>query len=183
MFSKVFEQIFQADTKSSNLALSAWAATLRRTMTDPAPGPSRSQNRRRKQTVEGVEHARQHPGGGNHDDGNGGVSRQPADEVAPRRIDRGQTIRPSERRRSGNRLTSTDRRLCSPMVSMSENAAAKSLPSVMIAKESVNRAFEVPLAEGIAFERRVFHSLFATEDQKEGMASFVEKRPPRFKNR
>jgi enoyl-CoA hydratase len=61
--------------------------------------------------------------------------------------------------------------------------AAMSLPSVMVAKEAVNRAFEVSLAEGVAFERRVFHALFATEDQKEGMSAFVEKRPPAFKNR
>ncbi|HLJ69909.1 MAG TPA: enoyl-CoA hydratase [Roseiarcus sp.] len=61
--------------------------------------------------------------------------------------------------------------------------AGYSLPSVMIAKESVNRAYETTLAEGVRFERRVFHSLFATEDQKEGMAAFVEKRPPSFKNR
>src|SRR6266542_3236866 len=61
--------------------------------------------------------------------------------------------------------------------------ASLSLPSLMIAKESINRAFETSLAEGVRFERRVFHSLFATEDQKEGMAAFVEKRPPDFKNR
>ncbi|HYC12811.1 MAG TPA: 30S ribosomal protein S20 [Stellaceae bacterium] len=47
----------------------------------------------------------------------------------------------------------------------------------------VNRAYETTLAEGVRFERRVFHSLFATDDQKEGMAAFVEKRKPRFKNR
>ena len=58
-----------------------------------------------------------------------------------------------------------------------------SLPAVLLAKESVLRSFEVPLAEGIRFERRVFHSLFATEDQKEGMAAFIAKRPPDFKNR
>jgi len=52
-----------------------------------------------------------------------------------------------------------------------------------MAKEAVNRAFETTLAEGVHFERRLFHSLFATEDQKEGMAAFVEKRKPRFKNR
>ena len=64
-----------------------------------------------------------------------------------------------------------------------ETIASMSLPSVMLAKEAVNRAFEVPLAEGIRFERRVFHSLFATEDQKEGMKAFVEKRKPQWKNR
>jgi len=58
-----------------------------------------------------------------------------------------------------------------------------SLPSVMMAKEAVNRAWEAPLAEGILFERRLFHALFATEDQKEGMAAFVEKRKPKFKHR
>src|SRR5215467_13084775 len=61
--------------------------------------------------------------------------------------------------------------------------ASMSLPSVMVAKEAVNRAFEVSLAEGVAFARRVFHALFATEDQKEGMAAFVDKRPAQFKNR
>ncbi len=58
-----------------------------------------------------------------------------------------------------------------------------SLPIVMMAKESVNRAFETSLAEGVLFERRLFHSTFSTEDQKEGMAAFAEKRKPAFKNR
>jgi len=58
-----------------------------------------------------------------------------------------------------------------------------SLPVVMMAKESVNRAFETTLAEGVRFERRLFHSGFAIEDQKEGMAAFVEKRKPVFKDR
>ncbi len=58
-----------------------------------------------------------------------------------------------------------------------------SLPSVMIAKESVNKAFETTLHEGVMFERRVFHSLFATEDQKEGMAAFAEKRTAKFKHK
>jgi enoyl-CoA hydratase/carnithine racemase len=61
--------------------------------------------------------------------------------------------------------------------------AAMSLPVAMMAKESVNRAFETTLAEGIRFERRMFHAAFATEDQKEGMAAFVDKRKPAFKNR
>lgn len=56
-------------------------------------------------------------------------------------------------------------------------------PSVMMAKEAVNRAYEGPLAEGIQFERRMFHALFATEDQKEGMDAFVNKRKPAFKHR
>jgi enoyl-CoA hydratase len=61
--------------------------------------------------------------------------------------------------------------------------AGMSLPSVMAAKEAVNCALETSLAEGIRFERRIFHSLFATKDQKEGMHAFVEKRPPQFQNK
>ncbi|MDQ2082120.1 enoyl-CoA hydratase [Xanthobacteraceae bacterium Astr-EGSB] len=61
--------------------------------------------------------------------------------------------------------------------------ASMSMPALMLAKEAVNRAFETSLAEGILFERRVFHSLFATADQKEGMAAFTDKRPPKFTNR
>ena len=57
------------------------------------------------------------------------------------------------------------------------------MPVVMMIKESINRAYETTLAEGLKFERRVFHSTFATEDQKEGMAAFAEKRPPVFKHR
>ena len=57
-----------------------------------------------------------------------------------------------------------------------------SLPSVMMAKECVNRAYEGGLGEGILFERRMFHALFATADQKEGMSAFIEKRKPAFKN-
>lgn len=68
-------------------------------------------------------------------------------------------------------------------VRTAEKIADFSLPAVMMAKESVNRAFETTLAEGIYFERRMFHSLFATEDQKEGMAAFIEKRSPQFTNR
>ena len=61
--------------------------------------------------------------------------------------------------------------------------AGYSLPVVMMVKESVNRAFEGSLAEGLLFERRVFHAAFATEDQKEGMAAFAEKRPPVYQGR
>lgn len=61
--------------------------------------------------------------------------------------------------------------------------ASMSLPIAMLAKEAVNRAYETTLAEGVRFERRLFHSTFATEDQKEGMAAFVDKRKPAFSNR
>jgi enoyl-CoA hydratase len=64
-----------------------------------------------------------------------------------------------------------------------QTIAAMSLPIAMMTKESVNRAYETTLAEGIRFERRVFHAMFATADQKEGMAAFVEKRKPQFSNR
>ncbi|MCE5989785.1 enoyl-CoA hydratase [Pseudomonas sp. 5FOS] len=60
--------------------------------------------------------------------------------------------------------------------------ASKSIPVSMMVKESVNRAFEVTLSEGVRFERRVFHAAFATEDQKEGMAAFIAKREAQFKD-
>jgi enoyl-CoA hydratase len=66
---------------------------------------------------------------------------------------------------------------------VAETIAAMSLPSVLAAKEAVNRAFETSLAEGVRFERRIFHSLFATADQGEGMRAFIEKRPPKFANK
>jgi enoyl-CoA hydratase len=65
---------------------------------------------------------------------------------------------------------------------IAEQIAALSLPSVLAAKEAVNRALETSLAEGLRFERRVFHALFATKDQKEGMAAFIAKRPATFRN-
>jgi enoyl-CoA hydratase len=68
-------------------------------------------------------------------------------------------------------------------VKTAEKIAGMSRPIALMAKESVNRAYETTLAEGVRFERRLFHSTFATEDQKEGMAAFVEKRPPKFQNR
>jgi enoyl-CoA hydratase len=63
---------------------------------------------------------------------------------------------------------------------IAEIIAAKSLPSLMMTKEAVDRAFEASLAEGLRFERRMFQAMFATHDQKEGMAAFVEKRDPKF---
>jgi enoyl-CoA hydratase len=64
-----------------------------------------------------------------------------------------------------------------------ETIAGMSLVALMVAKEAVNAAFETTLSEGVRFERRTFHALFATHDQKEGMAAFVEKRPAKFENR
>ena len=61
--------------------------------------------------------------------------------------------------------------------------AAQPIPAAMMVKESVNRALENGLSEGVRFERRLFHAVFATEDQKEGMAAFGEKRKPEFKDR
>jgi enoyl-CoA hydratase len=72
--------------------------------------------------------------------------------------------------------------LMNEAMKVAETIAAMSLPSVMLAKEAINRAFETSLAEGVRFERRVFHTLFATKDQKEGMTAFIDKRPPQFQN-
>jgi enoyl-CoA hydratase len=66
---------------------------------------------------------------------------------------------------------------------VAETIASMSLPSVLAAKAAVNAAFETSLAEGVRFERSIFHSLFATADQKEGMAAFIAKRPPKFENK
>ncbi len=74
-------------------------------------------------------------------------------------------------------------RLLEEAIKTAEKICELSLPVVMLAKESVNRAFETTLSEGVRFERRLFHSCFALEDQKEGMAAFVEKRKPAFKHR
>jgi len=74
-------------------------------------------------------------------------------------------------------------KLVDEAVKMAAQIATLSRPSVLMAKEMINRAYETTLAEGVRFERRLFHALFATDDQKEGMAAFVEKRKPSFKNR
>jgi enoyl-CoA hydratase len=73
--------------------------------------------------------------------------------------------------------------LMDEVMKIAEAIAAMSLPSLMLAKEAVNRAFETTLAEGILFERRTFQGLFGTQDQKEGMTAFMEKRTPAFQNR
>jgi len=75
------------------------------------------------------------------------------------------------------------KKLVEEALSAAGKIAEKSMISVMAIKEAVNRSFEVPLEEGLLYERRLFHSMFATEDQKEGMAAFVEKRTPQFRDR
>jgi len=74
-------------------------------------------------------------------------------------------------------------RLLDEALEAAAKIASLSRPSVLMAKEAVNRALETTLEEGLRFERRLFHSLFSTEDQKEGMSAFIEKRKPAFKNR
>jgi enoyl-CoA hydratase len=74
-------------------------------------------------------------------------------------------------------------KLMDEALAVAEKIAGYSLPVVMMIKESINRAYETTLAEGILFERRLFHSQFALADQKEGMAAFLEKRKPEFKHR
>jgi enoyl-CoA hydratase len=73
--------------------------------------------------------------------------------------------------------------LLSEAIKVGERISSMSQPITMMAKEAVNRAYETTLAEGVRFERRLFHSTFAAEDRKEGMAAFVEKRKPNFRNR
>jgi len=76
-----------------------------------------------------------------------------------------------------------DNKLKEEALAMAHKIASYSLPVVMMIKESVNRAFETPLSEGLKFERRLFHASFSLEDQKEGMAAFLEKRAPKFKGK
>lgn len=96
----------------------------------------------------------------------------------------GRMMDAAEAERSGlvARVVPADK-LLEEALAIAAKIASFSLPAVLIAKEAVNQAFETGLAEGLKFERRVFHATFATEDQKEGMAAFVEKRPPGFKHR
>jgi enoyl-CoA hydratase len=74
-------------------------------------------------------------------------------------------------------------KLMDEAMAVADKIASYSLPVAMMAKEAVNRAYETTLAEGVRFERRLFHATFALEDQKEGMAAFVEKRKPKFRHR
>ena len=68
------------------------------------------------------------------------------------------------------------------VIEIAQQIADKSLIATMMTKESVNRSYETTLSEGVRFERRLFHSMFATEDKTEGMAAFIEKRKPNFKD-
>lgn len=97
----------------------------------------------------------------------------------------GRMIDAEEAERCGlvSRIVSADDLLLDEALEMARKIAALSGPSVMMAKEAINRAFEVSLSEGVRFERRLFQSVFATQDQKEGMAAFIEKRKPKFTNR
>jgi len=96
----------------------------------------------------------------------------------------GRMMDAAEAERSGlvSRIVPADQ-LIEEALKVASAIAALSAPSVLMAKECVNRAYETTLAEGIRFERRLFQSLFATQDQKEGMSAFVEKRPAIFTNR
>ncbi|MDH6247727.1 enoyl-CoA hydratase [Mycobacterium sp. OTB74] len=96
----------------------------------------------------------------------------------------GRTIDASEAERSGlvSRLVPADN-LLDEAIAVATEISQMSLSAARMAKEAVNRAFESSLAEGLLFERRIFHSAFGTGDQTEGMAAFVEKRPPSFKHR
>src|SRR5262249_11349578 len=76
-----------------------------------------------------------------------------------------------------------DANLMDETMKLAQSIASLSLPSVLAAKEAVNRASETSLSEGLRFERRAFHALFATDDQKEGMAAFIAKRPAKFANK
>ena len=96
----------------------------------------------------------------------------------------GRMMDAAEAERSGlvSRVVPADE-LLEEALKAAEKIAGFSLPIAMMTKESVNRSYETTLAEGVRFERRVFHSMFATEDQKEGMSAFVDKRKPQFNNR
>ena len=75
------------------------------------------------------------------------------------------------------------KKLMEEAMAAAQKIAEKSMITIMVVKEAVNRSFETTLREGLLYERRTFHSLFATEDQKEGMAAFMEKRTPQFRDR
>jgi enoyl-CoA hydratase len=118
--------------------------------------------------------------------GAGGTQRTPRAIGKAKAMDlclTGRMMDSAEAERAGlvSRIVPSDK-LLSEAIDAATVIASYSLPAVMMAKESVNRAYETTLSEGVLFERRSFHSLFATDDQKEGMKAFVEKRKPDFKH-
>jgi enoyl-CoA hydratase len=119
--------------------------------------------------------------------GSGGTQRLPRFASKAKAMDlclTGRTMDATEAERAGivSRIVPLEK-LMDEALAVAEKIAASSLPVVMMIKESINRAYETPLSEGVLFERRLFHSQFGLEDQKEGMAAFLEKRKPNFKNK
>jgi enoyl-CoA hydratase len=118
--------------------------------------------------------------------GAGGTQRLPRAVSKAKAMDLCLTARmmdASEAERAGlvSRIVPADK-LMEETLTAAATIASMSLPIVMMVKESINRAYETTLAEGVQYERRLFHSTFATEDQKEGMRAFLDKRSPSFKN-
>jgi enoyl-CoA hydratase len=118
--------------------------------------------------------------------GAGGTQRLPRAVSKAKAMDMcltGRMMDADEAERAGlvSRVVPADK-LMEEVISAASVIAGMSLPIVMMVKESVNRAYETTLSEGVQYERRLFHSTFATEDQKEGMKAFVEKRLPSFRN-
>jgi enoyl-CoA hydratase len=119
--------------------------------------------------------------------GAGGTQRLPRAVSKSKAMDMCLTARmmdAAEAERAGlvSRVVSTER-VIDEALEAATVIASMSLPSVLMIKESVNRAYESSLTEGVLFERRMFHSTFATDDQKEGMKAFLEKRQPNFNDR
>ena len=119
--------------------------------------------------------------------GSGGTQRLPRFIGKSKAMDlclTGRMMDAAEAERCGlvSRVVPLDK-LLAEAIAAAETIASYSLPTTMIAKEAVNRAFETSLAEGVLFERRTFHATFALADRAEGMAAFAEKRPPKFRHR
>jgi enoyl-CoA hydratase len=119
--------------------------------------------------------------------GAGGTQRLPRAVSKAKAMDLCLTARmmdAAEAERAGlvSRVVPADKLLDEALIA-ADTIASYSMPVIMMIKESINAAYETTLAEGVRFERRLFHSTFATEDQKEGMAAFVEKRAPNFQHR
>ena len=119
--------------------------------------------------------------------GSGGTQRLPRAVGKAKAMDLCLTARmmdAAEAERAGlvARVVPADKLMAEAMA-VAEKIASYSLPVAMMVKEAVNRAYESTLAEGVHFERRLFHAAFALDDQKEGMAAFVEKRKPKFRHR